>query len=109
MVSSCGFFRFSPWSHPVGGGRWETQMARVFLREGVWPRWPRMGEMGGQEVDGDGEPERADGKPLGKSFCGSGDGLRGWGSHMGGSVNAQCICAMGGVIPDWNGPNSGTD
>ena len=69
----------------------------------------RMGEMGGQEVDGDGEPERADGKPLGKSFCGSGDGHRGWGSHMGGSVNAQCICAMGGVIPDWNGPNSGTD
>ena len=58
----------------------------VFLREGVWPRWPRMGEMGGQEVDGDGEPERADGKPLGKSFVNQrmefGDGFRIWGDRL---------------------------
>ena len=59
----------------------------VFLREGVWRWWGRMGERGergGQEVDGDGEPESADGNPLAKSFYGSVDGVRGWVSQLGG-------------------------
>ena len=68
-----------------------------------------MGERGGQGVDVDGETVRADGEPLGKSLQGSMDGLPGWGSQLGGSVNAERSYAIAGVIPDWHGPNSATD
>ena len=68
MFLASFWFFFAHVYHPVGGRSMGNANGGVFLREGVWPWWRRMGERGGQEVDGDGEPESADGKPVAKSF-----------------------------------------
>ena len=53
-MSSCGFFRFSPW-YEQGTGSWAIANGVCVFEGGGKALAAPMGERGGQEVDVDGE------------------------------------------------------